>query len=147
VLSADLEEIRCSRYRPGFFGFWRAGYASWKNTIPEIAAFGPVWAWNACTPARAYLKRESTHLPAFAFFLTVGGVGFEQALATMEALAGRKSEGKLVLKTEDFKPGEDRARIDSFAATLSQRKQPDGRHPKADMREYLMKPSPWKRFL
>ena len=35
-LGADLEEIRCSRYRPGFFGFWRAGYASWRSKIPEI---------------------------------------------------------------------------------------------------------------
>jgi hypothetical protein len=132
-LGAHLEEIRCPRYRPGFFGFWRAGYASWKNKIPEIAPSthsasnyelvvvgGPVWAWNACTPVRAYLKRQAPHLPATAFFLTVGGVGFEQALATMESLAGRKPVGKLVLKTEDFKRGKDRARIASFAETLSQ---------------------------
>jgi menaquinone-dependent protoporphyrinogen IX oxidase len=130
-LGADIEEIRCPNYRPGFFGFWRAGYASWKNKIPEIAPSkyaaadydlvvvgGPVWAWNACTPVRAYLMREATRLPALAFFVTVGGVGFKRALATMETLAGRKPAATLVLKTEDFKRGEDRAGIASFAAAL-----------------------------
>ena len=35
-LGAELEEIRCPKYRPGFFGFWQAGYASWRSKIPEI---------------------------------------------------------------------------------------------------------------
>jgi hypothetical protein len=134
-LGADLEEIRCPIYRPGLFGFWRAGYASWRNKIPEIAPStypasdydlvvvgGPVWAWNACTPVRAYLMREAARLRALGFFVTVGGVGFEQALATMEALAGRKPLATLALKTEDFKRGEDRAGIASFAAALSRSK-------------------------
>jgi hypothetical protein len=87
-----------------------------------VVVGGPVRAWNVCTPVRAYLKREAAHLPALAFFLTVGGVGFERALATMEMLAGRQSLTTLVLKTEDFKHGEDRARIASFAAALSRLK-------------------------
>jgi hypothetical protein len=102
-LGAGLEEIRCPKYRPGFFGFWQAGYASWRGKIPEIeppehkpsdydlvVVGGPVWGWNACTPVRAYLMREAARLPAVAFLVTVGGAGFERALATMEALAGRK---------------------------------------------------------
>ena len=35
-LGAQVEEIRCPNYRPGFFGFWQAGYASWRSRIPEI---------------------------------------------------------------------------------------------------------------
>jgi hypothetical protein len=134
-LGADLEEIRCPRYRRGFFGFWRAGYASWRSKIPEIvppthhpgdyelmAVGGPVWAWNASTPVRAYLMREATSFPAVAFFVTVGGVGFVKALATMEALAGRKPVATLVLRTEDFKRGRDQVAISSFAAALDRSK-------------------------
>jgi hypothetical protein len=133
-LGADLEEIRCPRYHRGFFGFWRAGYASCRSKIPEIVApthdprdyelvavGGPVWAWNASTPVRAYLMRQATRFPAVAFFVTVGGVGFEKALATMEALAGRKPAATLVLCTEDFKLGRDQVAISSFAATLGGR--------------------------
>ena len=134
TLGADLEEIRCPRYRRGFFGFFHAGYASWQNRIPDILPMkhrasgydlvvigGPVWAWNACTPVRAYLMREAAHLPAVAFFVTVGGVGYQQALASMEALAGRKPVATLALKEQDFKRNEDRAAIASFAALLGQK--------------------------
>jgi flavodoxin len=34
-LGAGLEEIRCPKYR---FGFWQAGYASWRSKIPETSA-------------------------------------------------------------------------------------------------------------
>jgi hypothetical protein len=34
--------------------------------------------------------REPVRFPARAFFVTVGRVGFERALATIETLAGRK---------------------------------------------------------
>ena len=131
ALGAEMEEIRCPKDRPGFFGFWRAGHASWRSKIPEIArperdpshydlvlVGGPVWAWNACTPVRAYLMREVARLPVVAFFVTVGGVGFERALATMEALAGRKPAATLVLRTEDFKRSGDQAAIADFTATL-----------------------------
>ena len=134
-LGADLEEIRCAKYRRGFFGFWQAGYASWRGKIPEIGPSehdpsdyelvvlgGPVWGWNAATPVRAYLMREAARLPAVAFFVTVGGVGFEQALATMEALAGQKSVATLALRTEDFKLGKDRTALASFAAALRRSK-------------------------
>jgi hypothetical protein len=134
-LGAEVEEIHCSKYRPGFFGFWQAGYASWRSRIPEIgppahdpgnydlvAVGGPVWGWNACTPVRAYLMHEATRLPAVAFFVTVGGVGFNQALATMEMLAGRKPSATLALRTEDFKVGKDKSAITSFAAALRRSK-------------------------
>jgi hypothetical protein len=134
-LGADLEEIRCPSYYRGFFGFWRAGYASWKSKIPEIGppqhdpskydlvvVGGPVWAWNVCTPVRAYLTRAAGRLPAVAFFVTVGGVGFEQALATMEALAPRNPAATLTQRTEDFNRGTDHTATASFAAALRRTK-------------------------
>jgi hypothetical protein len=65
--------------------------------------------------------RQATRFPAVAFFVTVGGVGFEKALATMEALAGRKPAATLILRTEDFKQARDQVAISSFAAALGGR--------------------------
>lgn len=133
VLGADLEEIQCATYHPGFLGFWHAGLASMVNMTPAISApkfnpadydlvvvGGPVWAWNACTPVRAYLLREAARLPALGFFVTAGGVGFEPAFATMAARAGKKPVATLALKQEDFKQGRDQADIASFVAALRQ---------------------------
>ena len=60
--------------------------------------------------------REATSFPAVAFFVTVGAVGFEKALA------GRKPAATLVLRTEDFKRGRDQVAISSFAAALGRSK-------------------------
>ena len=130
-LGAELEEIRCPRYRPGFLGALRAGHDSWRGLIQEIeppandpaqyelvAVGGPVWAWNACTPVRAYLTRTADRLPAVAFFATAGGAGFERAFATMAALAGRQPAATLALTAEHFKEGKDPAAIAAFAAEL-----------------------------
>jgi hypothetical protein len=65
--------------------------------------------------------RQATHFPAVAFFVTVGGVGFKKAFATMEALAGRKPATALILRTEDFKRGRDQVAISSFAAAVGGR--------------------------
>ena len=35
-LGADLEEIRCKRYAPGFSSALRAGYDSWRGNLPPI---------------------------------------------------------------------------------------------------------------
>lgn len=33
---AYVDEIRCARYQPGFWGFLRAGYDSWRDRLPAI---------------------------------------------------------------------------------------------------------------
>ena len=78
---ADLEELRCGRYSPGFGDFLRAAYDSWRGNLPaieppahvpscyDLVVLGvPVWAWNACTPVRAFLAQEAPELSNAAFW-------------------------------------------------------------------------------
>jgi flavodoxin len=134
-LSADIEEIRCDRYRPGFAGFVKAGYDSWAGRLPPIAKparmpsrydlvviGGPVWAMHAATPVRAYVQQETGQLPSLAFFLTCGGSPTAKALREMESLAGSAAQATLTVREADVKSGAFRSALSGFAATLRQRK-------------------------
>jgi hypothetical protein len=133
-LDADVEEIRCPRYRRGFFGFWRAAHASWKCKIPEVAAQARPQGLRACSGWRSGLGVGRVHAgpclpdargdppPGSRPLRDSQGVGLEKALATMEALADRKPAATLVLRTEDFKRGRGQVAISSFAAALGRSK-------------------------
>jgi len=71
-LGAELEEIRCTRYALGLRGFLRACHESWAGKLPTIEPLqhvpsrfdmvvlgGPIWAWHASTPVRAFLPRKA----------------------------------------------------------------------------------------
>jgi hypothetical protein len=62
-LGADIEELRCARYRVGLSVFIRASFDSWTGALPPIEPLshdllkydlvviaGPIWAWHAATP-------------------------------------------------------------------------------------------------
>jgi hypothetical protein len=134
-LSADTEEIRCDRYRPGFPGFIKAGYDSWAGRLPPIAkplhdpsAYelvligGPMWAWHAATPVRTYLQEQAGHTPNVAFFLTCGSAPADKALREMEMLVGSAPKGALVVHEADVKSGAFRSAVSAFIASLQQRK-------------------------
>ncbi len=130
-LDADIEEIRCERYRPGFWGFIKAAYDSWSDQLPEIddvkyaaadydlvLVGGPMWAFRAATPIRAYLRNEAGSLPNVAFYLTHGGAPAQKAFREMQALANRAPVSTLVLRDQDVKTGLSKPAIASFAAEL-----------------------------
>jgi flavodoxin len=130
-LGADIEEIRCGRYSPSFWGFLRAGYDSWRGELPAIeplshapsryelvAIGGPIWAWHPATPVRTYLRQEGSRLPAAAFFLTHGGSAAERCLREMEALSGAAPKATLVVREIDVKRGNFAPAVSSFASAL-----------------------------
>jgi hypothetical protein len=130
-LGADIEEIRCADYQPGFWAFLKAAYDSWSDRLPEIddvkyavAAYdlvlvgGPMWAFRAATPIRAYLRNEAGSLPDVAFFLTHGGAPAQKAFREMQALAIRAPVSTLVLRDRDVKAGLSKPAVASFAAAL-----------------------------
>jgi hypothetical protein len=138
-LSADIEAIQCDRYRPGPAGFMRAAFDSWAGRLPPIArpkhvpsahdlivVGGPMWAFHAATPVRAYLqtylRKEAVKLSRVAFFLTHGGSPADKAFREMEALAGLAPKGTLVVRQVDVEAGRIGPAVSSFAAALRQSK-------------------------
>lgn len=130
-LGADIEEIRCARYSPGFRGYLRAAGDSWRGKLPSIEPLtqvpsrydlvvvgGPVWAFHPATPLRAYLRQQASRLPRVAFFLTHGGSAAQQSLGEMAQLAGQAPIATLVVREADVRQGKFSAAVSSFAATL-----------------------------
>ncbi|HWE20152.1 MAG TPA: flavodoxin [Hyphomicrobiaceae bacterium] len=138
-LGADVQEIRCARYRPRFSGFIQAGYDSWADRLPSIETSkhppsgydlvvigGPMWVWRAATPVRAYLHREASKLANVAFFLTLGGAPADKAFREMQALAGRAPTATLVVSQVDVTAGQFNPAVRSFAAALRERETTSG---------------------
>ena len=110
LLSADLEEIRESKDRAGFFGLISAGRdACLRRDValtraPSIAGrktvvLGmPVWAFGPPPPVRAWLRTADLagkKLCAFCDFRALGG---RHALATLAKLVPCRLAARLCLK-------------------------------------------------
>ena len=118
-LRADIEEIRCDRYRPGGLRYLRAGYDSLQGNMPPIEMSqispteydlvligAPVWTSYPAIPIRAFLG-AAPDLPArIAVFLTHGGHSPpEKAVEMMASLMPRQIEAALTLSNEDVNRG------------------------------------------
>jgi hypothetical protein len=130
-LGTDIEELRCSRYSPGMWGYVRAGYDSWKGNLPPIEPLthtlsqyelvviaGPIWAWHPATPVRTFLQQERSKLSHVAFLLTHGGAAAEKSLREMEEIVGRRPAATLVVTEGDIKALRFAQALSSFAAKL-----------------------------
>ena len=130
-LGADIEEIRCGRYAPGFWGRIRAMVDGWQGHLPVIeplshlpssydlvAIGGPIWVFHPATPVRSLLRQQAAKLPKVAFFLTHGGSAAEQSLREMQTLAGKVPAASIVIRDNDIKNGSFVRALTSFAETL-----------------------------
>jgi len=117
-LSADLEQIRDTKRRSGFFAYIRSAMeASQKKTVAiepaakDVAAYDvvilgcPVWAGDMASPMRAYIARERPKLRQIAVFCTMGGSGGDAALASMASLCGLAPGARLVVPDGALKSG------------------------------------------
>jgi hypothetical protein len=133
-LGANVEQIRCARYSMSPLGFIKAGFDSWANRLSHtgpllhtpsvydlVVVGGPMWAFRAATPVRAYLRQEAGRFRQVAFFLTMGGSPPEKAFSEMEALAQRTPLATLALSEGDLKTGRLDSAAPAFAARLMAR--------------------------
>jgi hypothetical protein len=133
-LGASLEGLYCSRYQASPLGYFKAGFDSWANRLPHtgplmhtpsvydlVVVGGPMWAFRAATPVRAYLRQEVGRFRHIAFFLTMGGSPPEKAFAEMEALAQQTPLATLALSEGDLRSGKLDSAAAAFAASLKER--------------------------
>lgn len=131
-LQADIDEIRCERYRPGGLRYLRAGYDSVKGNLPPIAGpaknpseydlvliGAPVWTSYPALPIRSYLDRTPELPKRIAVFLTHGGHSPpEKAVDMVSSLLPRQIEAALTLSSDEVHGDGFRQAVRSFAAGL-----------------------------
>ena len=127
----DVEEIADRANRTGALGYLRAGKDAALKRLTEIdpptrvpAEYDllivgtPVWAFNCAPAIRTYLTEQAGHLPAVAFFCTMGGSGAAKTFANLAELAGREPLATLALLERDVTSGNINDSVASFVATL-----------------------------
>lgn len=131
ALAADIEEIRCDRYRPGIVDALKAVYDGWAGKLPQIGppqrspsdydlvvVGGPIWAWHAATPLRAYLRGQTGKFRGIAFFLTHGGSPPDRAFAEMETLADATPQAVIAIREADVKARRFLPALSTFVSAL-----------------------------
>ncbi|MGE0425100.1 MAG: flavodoxin family protein [Reyranellaceae bacterium] len=131
ALSADVEEIRCDRYRLRILDALKAAYDGWSGKLPTIGApqrspsdydlvvvGGPIWAWHAATPVRAYLRQLTGQFRSVAFFLTHGGSPPDRAFGEMETLADATPQAVIAIRESDVKARRFQPVISAFVSAL-----------------------------
>jgi flavodoxin len=134
-LNCELEEVRETKPRKGFFGFMKSGYEAMRKKLPpileprkdpaefEAVVFGtPVWAGTMASPMRTFLSRHGHKVNKAAFFCTAGGSA-GRTFREMEAVLGRTGIAELALVKTGAKSGNVFEtqwvnRINDFAASL-----------------------------
>jgi flavodoxin len=119
---ADLDEIRDTVKRAGFWGYWRSGREALRKELPAIAtatkdpaaydvvAIGtPVWAGSIASPVRSWLAAHAGALRRVAFFCTKGGSGepktFAEPLATLMLTDAEIDRARYAARLDHFVAG------------------------------------------
>lgn len=132
TLDADIAEIKCPRYRPGWLRYLRAGYDSVKGNLPPIdippvpysdydliLLGAPIWTSYPALPLRSFLS-ESRELPArVALFLTYGGHSLpEKAVEAIAKSLPTALESTLEVRHDDVEQRGFSDTIKAFAGQL-----------------------------
>lgn len=131
MLGADIERIRETANRRGFWGYWRAGYESMRGILPsvevpsrnpadyDVVILGtPVWSQRPSTPVRAFIAAYRDRFKSIACFCTLGGMGAQKTLAMMAELAGKPATGTFAVTEPELAAGSWKEGIRHFADAI-----------------------------
>jgi hypothetical protein len=135
MLGANLAEVRCDRYLPGFLRRLLATYHSIKGKLPDIECpstveehydlvliGGPLWVGRPALPIRAFLAMRKWPFARTALFPTHIGSPPDRAFAEMEALLAAPATAKLALRASDIRGDRLAAALRPFVAQLAEKK-------------------------
>lgn len=142
ALKADMIDIKCARYRPGWLRYLCAGYDSVKGIMPPIDVpriqplkydlillGAPIWTSYPALPLRSFLAL-GTDLPSrVALFLTYGGHSSpDKAIAFVANLLPVALEATLSVRQENVDgrglPAVTESLLKQLRAPLEQKKAP-----------------------
>jgi hypothetical protein len=116
---ADVDELRETRSRSGFWGYLRSGFeATYRRPSSELLPHehdprnydivligSPTWSASLSSPVRAYLEQQAALLPDTGLFVTCAGARADVVLAQMSSLLTKPTLAKLTLRHADVKYG------------------------------------------
>jgi len=134
-LNADIEKIRCPRYRLGLFGWWRylmAGYNSVRGRLPRIRKLKadpmaydlvllgtPIWTSYPSLPMRSLLRKRPDLPARIAAFVTYGGQSEpDKAFDMMADLLGRPIDTRLAIQQHEGDLPDMEAKAQTFIERL-----------------------------
>ena len=131
LTGSDLEEIREKRGRGGPLGWLRSGMESTRGMLPNIEPLDkdpasydlvvigtPIWASNASSPVRAFVKQYGDRIREAAFFCTGDGNEADKVFKGLEELLGRKPQSTMALLGEEREGDPVEAKSREFANSL-----------------------------
>jgi flavodoxin len=133
-IGADVEEIRESTRRSGWFGYWRCAREALRRTAVQInppllrprdyrvVVLGtPVWAGNVSSPMRAYIALNREQLPQVAFYCTQGRSGANKVLQDMAAACASEPVATAAFDDREIDSGSYSRKMNEFVDAIAQR--------------------------
>lgn len=134
ILSCDIAEIRCDRYRPGVLRYLRAGFDSVRGNLPPIDVpairfrdydlallAAPVWTSYPALPLRAFLQQKPDLPRRVGLLLTYGGHSpAEKAVECAQALLPQPICGSLCVNQEQVETGGVSIALEAFIDQLDE---------------------------
>ena len=133
VLNADIAEIKCHRYDPGWFRYLLAGYDSVKGHLPSVDSpeidldnydlvilGAPIWTSYPALPLHSYLSRNPNLPDRVALFLTSGGHSVpEKAVKIVDELLQSNLVATLALQQDKVTGDDFSEELDAFISRVN----------------------------
>jgi len=126
-LDCDICDIEERHPRGGWSGYLRSAFEAFTGRRPAlqpqpydpsryalVLVGTPVWIGQVASPVRAFLAHHPLLQARLAVFCTYGGSGAEQALDSLERLAGKQPVTRLAVTDAEIDSGAGAHKVEAF---------------------------------